>query len=331
MEIHNLITSDEVIAILNVLPPSPQIYADYLVRLSTGPTTDVATNTRLRLVIREWMEDVQRKVGNQREGFIQNYLLTAITLRSSSAPAEQHWHLPRTVSRKETYPISDALRSAHLRSYVDQWFDTGRRADGGEEVEKRDVMRASDARRALWHYLENAPPQWDMFKSPIGVRLIFGERTGYLGVARDFFEAQIVEAKRLFCGIMLSDWKYRLCKCRYARCGLYFLHPNPRRSYRRGTFCHDHKKHSAAEASVLKSRSHNLEILIDAAGRKLRTWKILSPSWQLDVPLKRRLAGELCSVISRQKLHGYRPVVRLNWVTHNQAAIEQKRVELSAV
>jgi hypothetical protein len=331
MEIANQVTSDEAIAILNVLLPSPPTYADFLEKLSIGITTDVPTNTERRAVIREWVGDVQRKVGNQREGFLQNYLLTAITLRPTPASAEQGWRLPGTVSRKESYPIREALTSAHLRRYVDQWLDTGRREDGSEEVETRDVRRAPDAHRALWHYLENASPRWDMVKGSIGVRLIFGERTGYSGVARDFFEAQIIEAKRLFCGIMLSDWKGRLCKCRYARCGLYFLHPKPRRSYRRGTFCHDHAKHAAAEASVLKSRSHNLETLINAAARKLRAWKILDPDWQGDVRLKRRLAGELCSVILRQKVHSHRTLVKLNWVTRNQAAIEQKRVELSAV
>jgi hypothetical protein len=34
-------------------------------------------------------------------------------------------------------------------------------------------------------------------------------------------------------------------------------------------------------------------------------------------------------VISQKKLHGYREQVEVNWVTHHQATIERKRVELS--
>lgn len=324
MEISNSVTADEAIAALNVVPPRPSRCADFFERLSSSLTSDVPTKTEMHASFRRWMEDAQQKVDDGHDGFLQNYLLTLPTFRRPPTFEEPGWHMPGTVSRKESYPMRDALTSAHLRSYVDDWLDTGRRADGTEEVEKRDLTRASSAYLAFLHYVENAPPTYDRTRDPVGIRVTIADRAGYLGVVSNFFDAQITEAQRLFSGIVQSDWKHRLCKCRSPRCGVYFLHPKPRRSYRRGTFCPDHARHAVAVACVHESRSRDLETLINAAARSLRARKSLGPDWLGDKVLKRELAREL-------NLIDYRKHVGLHWVTHHQALIEQKRLEPCAL
>jgi len=64
---------------------------------------------------------------------------------------------------------------------------------------------------------------------------------------------------------------------------VYFLHPQPRKSHRRGTFCgHDHAKSAAAETSMQSSRTQGQEQLIEAAARKLLVRRISGPQWHHD-------------------------------------------------
>jgi hypothetical protein len=47
-----------------------------------------------------------------------------------------------------------------------------------------------------------------------------------------------------------------------------------------------------------------------------------------DTKLKRHLAAQLCLVIKRKRLMGYREEVKSSWVTRHCLAIERKRFEL---
>jgi hypothetical protein len=325
MIVRNWITEEEAQAALNVVPPGPSAYALFLQRFLEGTAPNRSSEA-----VAEWVESANRMVRTLEDGFVLNYLVQAPVIHSTSPEHVHGWQLPKTISRRESRPIRAALTSAHLRTYVDAWLDTGRNADGSESPGKRDLRKAPDALRELWDYLGNAPaalmPALD--SSDFELTMSIAEPTAYSGAVRDFFESQTVGAKRLFVGIMASDWKRRLCKCRYQRCGRYFLHPNPREYYLRGTFCsREHSMRVTAEESMRTSRRIGTEILIKEAARKLCAWKIVGPHWQLDIKIKRRLAGELCSVISRKKLHGYREEVKLNWVTRHQIAIENSRVE----
>jgi hypothetical protein len=97
-----------------------------------------------------------------------------------------------------------------------------------------------------------------------------------------------------------------LCKCRYRRCGAYFVHPKPRRLYQHGTFCsRKHASVAAAEAAMRKLRDDGCQTLIEAAAQKLIAWNIRDRSWQDDSSLKSKLAEHLCHVISRKRLDGY--------------------------
>jgi hypothetical protein len=329
MEIRNWVTEDEGLAALNMVPPSPSRYARFLEKYSAG-SGNAPPNVEGLATLRNWADATRQKVITPRAGYVLNYLANAPTLVPPSASPGRGWKVPPTISREKTRPIRTALTSAHLRTYVDAWLDTGRRADGSEWLGERNVRRAFDANLALWDYLEKAPPTWSMSMDSSGVQLTIAAPSGYNGVARDFFEAQIVQAKRLFVGMMMSNWKDRLCKCRYSRCGRYFSHPKPRKSYKLGTFCcHEHAKSALAEVSMRKSRTEGLKQLIEAAARRLLASRIAGPQWQENSDRKRYLAEELCLVIARKRLQRYQQAVKVNWVTRHQALIEQKRVELA--
>ncbi len=327
MVIGNWITEEEVEAALNVVPPRPSSYVRFLEKLLEGIGPPDKSFDRSAL-LREWVDHANRSVRTRQAGFVLNYLANAPIIRPPS-PSQVPWRLPDKVSRQESVSMRTALTSAHLRQYVDAWLETGQNQDGSEWPTSRDLYRAPSTFFSVEEYLEKYPTMFSPEVDSHGFRLTVAQRNWPSPGARDFFEAQQHSALRLLVGLLASDWKGRLCKCRYSSCGRYFLHPRPRKSYRRGTFCcREHASSAAASASMLKSRAHGHERLIEAAARKLMERKIVAPDWQDDADLKRDLAGKLCLVIARQNLHGYREQVRLNWVTRYQAMIEQKRMEL---
>ena len=155
----------------------------------------------------------------------------------SYVPPEKGWRLPDTISKKESYPMRDALLSSHLRGFVDAWLQTGRSSDGSESPMNRNLTKAFNSWLVVQEYLKQAPVKFISSTDRRGFGLQAAQPKWDVG-ARDFFEAMILEAKRLFTGLMISDWCDRLCKCRYSRCGRYFFSPQqilrPRKA---GIFC----------------------------------------------------------------------------------------------
>src|SRR5579862_219531 len=109
--IQNWVTADEVIAVLNVEPPSPASYARFLQKYSDFVSADTASGTKAFL--REWVAN--QEVGNSDVGFRRNYLAKAPYLGSPFLPPGQRWSLPDSISRKESQEVGAALVSAHLR------------------------------------------------------------------------------------------------------------------------------------------------------------------------------------------------------------------------
>ena len=244
----------------------------------------------------------------------------------------QGWRLPETVSRREAQPIRAALTASHLRGYVDAWLETGRKPDGSECPKKRTLSYVAPSPLfAVEEYLEKYPTTFAPVLNARGFTLQVAERRWPSGVAHDFFQAQAHSALRLFVGMFASDWKERLCKCRYSKCGRYFLHPKPRETYKKGIYCTPKcAKAAAAVAANLKRRDQGKARLIDAAARLLLRRRIAGRTWQDDADLKGRLAEKLSVVIGEEELQGYRDEVKVNWVTRNRDAIERRRRQLSA-
>jgi hypothetical protein len=102
---------------------------------------------------------------------------------------------------------------------------------------------------------------------------------------------------------MASDWKDRLCRCRYQYCGCYFLHPKPRECYRRGMLCcRQHAASAAADESMRRARKTGRETLIVLAAQKLCVWQVENRIWQDNANVKRRLASSLCLEIPWRRL-----------------------------
>jgi hypothetical protein len=147
---------------------------------------------------------------------------------------------------------------------------------------------------------------------------------------QNFFQAQECSALRLFVGMLASDWKERICKCRDTRCGQYFLHPKPRQRYHGGTFCcRSHAKRTAAAKCMWATRNEGREELMEEAGR------ILSeigggPNWVANAQVKSKVAQKLCMIIARRRgLKRYHDEVKVNWVSLHRTVIEQKRLEFA--
>ena len=250
----------------------------------------------------------------------------------SKATSKRGWRAPDTISRTENRRMGDVLAAIHLRELVEEWLETGWNPDGSEEPSKRTLAHAWRARYEVEDYLEKCPSTLSLEGNDLCVHI--AELSDSDWKAPDFFEAHSARATRLFVGIVASDWKERLCRCRYTPCGCYFLHPKPRRVYRSGIFCClQHQKHGSAAQSTSNRRSKVHARLVDYAAAQLREWRISRPEWQVDRRSKARLAKEISKYILKSRdpnLKAYRLNVKVNWVTHNAKEIERQRRHLLA-
>jgi hypothetical protein len=316
------------VTVLNAEPPRPASYARFVVAYWKGSTPDAPQERAAQLssVLREW-EEGETRIG--RAVFLSNYLAQAPTFKPRAAAPQQGWHLPDTIAPKQSRLIGEALVSAHLRTLVDEWLETGRDPDGSEWPSRRDLHKALRGWQVAAEFLEQSPPTMYPAESS-GFSLTIAEPHWGRPWAGDFFAAQEVTAGRLFVGILASDWQQRLCKCRYSPCGRYFVGAKVRRSYRHGTFCsREHRAHASADAVTKARRHHARFALVEAAAHWLAR-RHRSSAWQGDHDLKARLAAVLSEQISRNPyLRAGRESVGVKWVTRNCTAIERRRVELS--
>jgi hypothetical protein len=247
------------------------------------------------------------------------------------------WNMPDAIA-DEARKMWRPLISYYLRLLVDPWIDTGLNPDGSESPQNRNLLRAPFVAHAVTEYLRMFPPSLYPSAETGGFTLRITAPTwrpvrsspDSPGIP-NFLVSQEVEAQRHFVGLMTSNWRERLCKCRYLPCGRYFVHPRVRALYRHGVFCSpEHARHAAAGEHIRHTRTRGTQGLVEAAALQLLRWKFASPNWQNDATVKHRLAECLCLVIARKRLQGYRQVVKANWVTHHRDLIEQQRLKLSA-
>jgi hypothetical protein len=151
MQINNWVTEDEILAALNVQPPLPSSYAQFLQKLLAETAADKPSDQSLAF-LREWVDAANRDVGTPQARFLLNYLLYGPMIPHPS-PSQVSWQLPDTISRQESVPIRLALTSAHLRRYVDAWLETGRNRDGSEWPNRRNLFRAPSAFFSVGEYL----------------------------------------------------------------------------------------------------------------------------------------------------------------------------------
>jgi hypothetical protein len=282
--------------------------------------------TEFSAVLREWRDGEARFAGL---AYTRNYLLHAPFFKPRPGTVEHGWQLPDTISKEHRRLIGAALVSAHLRSLVDGWIATGKESDGCEWPSRRNVRKMAQGWQAVSEFMEQSPPRWCPSEDPSGFTLVLAEPQWGEPPAADFFESQQVTARRLFAGILTSEWQQRLCQCQYSLCGRYFVHSKLRASYRHGTFCsRPHRARASAEALTRARRQQARWQLIEAAAQ----WLCRHPmsAWQDNRNFKDRLATALSQKArTNPNLRAGREPVKVNWVTRNRTAIEKRRLELS--
>lgn len=226
--------------------------------------------------------------------------------------------------RKETHPVAAALLSRLLRKYVDEWLQTGVRADGSEAPTQR-VLRGACYVDVL-EYLEKYPPYITLTASG-EFREILCEPVRFTMGPGHLFDATVEEAKRLFTGLIASDWRDSLCRCRYAGCTRYFLLTRPRGVRKHGTFCcRQHQALASAGICTKQRRAAADHELIECAAKWLQEFQVKNSDWRANARLKCRLAQAVSVYIRRSRsLRTLRSDVRINWVTRHQSAIEKRR------
>jgi hypothetical protein len=230
-------------------------------------------------------------------------------------------------------PFFPAYLSQRLRAFVDPWLDTGRNRDGSEQPDRRRVP--AEAQHKVYAYLDSHQPKFRASNDPWGFSFVLDPITDDSVVKETVFAAVENNATRLFCALIASEWRVKVCKCRYLRCSRYFLLPKPPKPEairRHGMFCSAaHRRRASAEAHTRLRRSQSASRLVEWAANWLKNQRVGS-NWQDDSDLKRRLAVFLSKRISETP---HFPAglddIKSNWVTHHRTEIEQRRLEIKKV
>ena len=262
------------------------------------------------------------------------HILAALNVRPLSANetvdfkeayAAADCRLPRPKLR----PLITGLLSAKLRRYVDPWLNTGI-TKGGTEVPSRRTLWG-DSYIAVQDYMEKYPPSVGLYER--GLEVHMGAPFGLPYAPEQLFETIELDAKRLFTGLIASDWNGRFGKCRYPACGCYFVRPKLRHTYKRGIFCcRKHQLFARATVCTRNRRTAAHRELIAQAANQLIAWKVKDDQWRANIKVKRRLAVAISKhVRTRPWLLVNRLSVQLNWITRHQKKIEQARLEASGM
>ena len=234
--------------------------------------------------------------------------------------------------------LESRVIATRLRQHVDEWLRTGWTKDGRECLANRSLIKAPIAMKVLQDYTSQQHLNLQFIKRRPA--LVVEDVSARDNPARDnpgtskmseFDEAigrAFREVPRLFFGLVTSDWGSRLCKCRYSRCGLYFIHPRPRISYKHGTFCGDHQMAWTASQHIKNTRESIHSALVDIAVHELSKRHIDCPRWQDDKSSKVQLAQDISTRIRKSRNAALRHaprVVHLTWVTRNRREIEKRR------
>ncbi|MGI9073257.1 MAG: hypothetical protein ACR2JB_18535 [Bryobacteraceae bacterium] len=225
---------------------------------------------------------------------------------------------------------------SELCSYVDRWLDTGRARQSGEEIPtKRKLALVPMAYRAFRNYAYANPPTLlletedaDEDKDvPEDLCFVFAQWRAVPRLADDNPRKRALnEAARVLAALMASNWKYKIAKCRYPRCQMYFQLKTNRRVYTHGTFCS--KKHNGsntAAATTKKKRAYRKETLLSLAGKALNVWAANSQAFQRSYAQKPYLRDEVNKFIRQQKDPNLtRAPITLTWVTRNFGKIEKR-------
>jgi hypothetical protein len=214
-------------------------------------------------------------------------------------------------------------KRVRLRVLVDEWLDTGKQPDGTESPMKRRLADLSGAdlpcKDALKAFLAQHPPT--VLLRNEGVPLARLHFEPFTGNVPDYWPIETHAAFLFFCMIS-SDWCYSIAKCRYPKCGTYFLLSNPNKSWAQGTFCTvEHNRASSAAKLTDKRRKDADQDLREEAARMLRLKISADRFWYEDHALMATTAEELTLWIAKKSSQP-RLDISSKWLKWNREKIE---------
>ena len=207
---------------------------------------------------------------------------------------------------------------------IDTWIDSGRNPDETESPKQRTLApRAWDEARAYFeHY---AKLQLVPEKPPTGPQTLPQLRLSpKLNTSWGTLEARTRNGG-IVAIVLLSDLQFRLAKCRYRRCGRYFLLPRVReKPYKNGLFCcPGHNQKEAATKSTNEGRKRADGLLLDCAAEEL-----LRHRGEQSVRVKKEVLAALNTTIDRDPNLKTHAPVKINFVTRHWQQIQKRAEEL---
>jgi hypothetical protein len=168
------------------------------------------------------------------------------------------------IASLETYERAGHVMTETLRSFVDEWLDSGRTTDGQEEPQKRTLSLS--ACLAVNGYLQRHPPQFFVFEGNKIGAVFAEEKPPRTGPDNPIAEAK-EEATRLFVHFMDSDARRLIAKCHY--CKEHFYPKRIQDLYKRGAYC----EACRAKASMVNSRREWTKKVLELAAESWPKWK----------------------------------------------------------
>jgi hypothetical protein len=201
---------------------------------------------------------------------------------------------------------------SELRRLVDEWLDSGR--SGGIEMPKtRTLENTPTAYSEMNRWLGRNRPV--SFATPSGeIRYMIGPNSfpadGQCNSIRESKEA----ARRMFVLLMDSPVKYALFRCHKADCGRYYILERPRGTYKRWTYCPQHRTRVSALRGTKEKRERERIGALEIASNALGAW----PGLTKRTRAKHKTAkGYIASKLSHLGLTA-------KWVTRNLSEIENR-------
>jgi hypothetical protein len=195
-------------------------------------------------------------------------------------------------------PVSEILRE-----WVDEWIDTGRDPNGAESPAERHFNDDSKVSSVVYDYskrnrisLLGISNTIELWFSPYETH---NGRPRILGVRNE----DIAREKLVF--FLLSEFRFKLAKCRRDGCGKYFALKHWKRTYKRGTLCSECQRTRSQESASKATSEERIQagwMLCQLAAKRFSKQIQKSPDWHKEAPLRASLLKYLNTRIERVDL-----------------------------
>ncbi len=219
-------------------------------------------------------------------------------------------------AKDEEYQQASQILIAELRGLVDEWLASGRRPDGVEEPKARNLKKAEYAYQAMtdWAFSHKPP----LFPTTSGDMIVaFGWSEWRTNGQDDPKTDAREEARRIFVLLMNSVVKYALFKCGETNCGCYYILERPRGTYKRGTFCPQHRRRVSALRGTKEKRDQERSAALEIAVDAHRNWPNLTERTRAKYKTEK---GYIANKLFHLGLTA-------KWVTRNLSEIENRAKE----